>query len=241
MSSSRVESLAARLFEIRERIARAAERSGRPAHAVRLLGVSKTVSAERLAEAIAEGLTDVGESRVQEAEPKLEAIEARVAQGEFPRPAWHFVGHLQRNKARRVATRFDGVQSVDSPGLVKALGRHAGDLGRELRVWIEVNVAGEHQKTGVAVADVPALVDVAAQEPHLVLCGFMTVGPRVESPEAAREAFRAMVTLAERERVRRPELALAELSMGMSGDFEVAIEEGATMVRIGSALFGARD
>jgi pyridoxal phosphate enzyme (YggS family) len=241
VSSSRVDSLAARLSELRERIARAAERSGRPADAVRLVGVSKTVSVERLTEAIAAGLEEVGESRVQEAEPKLDAIEVLCAAGELPRPVWHFVGHLQRNKARRVAARFDGVQSVDSPGLAKALGRHASDLGRELRVWIEVNVAGEHQKTGAAVADVPALVDMTASEPHLVLCGFMTVGPRVESPEAAREAFRAMAAVAERERGRRPELALAELSMGMSSDFEVAIEEGATMVRIGSALFGARD
>jgi pyridoxal phosphate enzyme (YggS family) len=204
------------------------------------VGVTKTVPAERIAEAIALGLVDLGESRVQEAEPKLDAIASRVAGHELPRPVWHFVGHVQTNKARRVAARFDCVQSVDSPRLAETLERHAQDLGRQLRVLIEVNVAGEHQKAGVAPSDVPALVDAVAALSRLELAGLMTVGPRVDRPEDARPAFRTLAGIAERERSRRPEVALVELSMGMSGDFEMAIEEGATMVRVGSALFGAR-
>ena len=124
MGSAKLEGLAGRLEDVRDRIRRAAERSGRAANAVRLVGVTKTVSAERVAEAIAAGLTDVGESRVQEAEPKLDAIAERVARGELRPPVWHFVGHLQTNKARRAASRFDCVQSVDSPRLAEAPLRH---------------------------------------------------------------------------------------------------------------------
>ncbi len=235
------DSIAVRLATIRERIARAAERTGRAPSAVRLVGVTKTVSAERVAEALAAGLSDVAESRVPEAEPKLDLLEARIGKGEFARPTWHFVGHLQSNKARRVVARFDCMQSVDSPRLAEVLERLAAELERKLRVLIEVNAAGEHQKSGVGWDEAAELVDRIAALEHLELRGFMTVGPRVEHPEDARGTFRALAELFERERRRRPELTLDTLSMGMSGDFEAAIEEGATMVRVGSALFGDRD
>jgi pyridoxal phosphate enzyme (YggS family) len=236
-----VEGLAARFVSLRERVARAAERSGREASAVRLVGVTKTVPAERVALGIAAGLRDVGESRIQEALPKLDAIEAGVRAGELELPTWHFVGHLQSNKARRAAARFDWIETVDSPRLAEALDRHCAELGRKLRVLIEVNVAGEHQKAGVAPGDVSELVDGLAGLKHLELRGLMTVGPRVDRPDEARAAFRALARARDAERTRRPELALDELSMGMSGDFEVAVEEGATIVRVGSLLFGARD
>jgi len=217
-----------RLAALRGRIAAAAGRSGRPAGAVRLVGAAKTVPAARLSAAVAAGLSDLGENRVQEAEGKIPAV--------TPRPVWHLIGHLQSNKARRAAALFDCIQTLDSERLAVALDRHVAELGRSapLDVLIEVNVSGEAAKHGVEpalAADLIAAVRRAC--PHLSLRGLMTVGPLVEQPDEARPAYRRVAAMAR-------DAGLAELSMGMSGDFEVAIEEGATMVRVGSALFGER-
>jgi hypothetical protein len=226
--------LAGRISAVRARIAQAAERSGRPAGAVTLVGASKTVPAGRILQAVACGLGDLGENRVQEAEAKIEAVRAAGAGS----PVWHLIGHLQSNKARRAAALFDWIHSVDSQRLADVLDRLAAELGRRPRVLVEVNTAGEASKEGVPPAESLALVEHVARLPHLELRGLMTVGPLVERVEDARPAFRALAGL--REEAARRVGPLDTLSMGMSGDFEVAIEEGATMVRIGSALFGAR-
>ena len=225
MTESRFED---RLAEVRGRIAAAAGRSGRPAGAVRLIGASKTVPAARLAVAVAAGLADLGENRVQEAEEKIPVV--------VPRPRWHLIGHLQSNKARRAAALFDCIQTVDSARLGLALERHLAELDRPapLDVLVEVNVSGEAAKHGAAPGDALALVASLRREcPRLAVRGLMTVGPLVAEPDLARPAYRLLASLAR-------SAGLHELSMGMSGDFEVAIEEGATMVRVGSALFGAR-
>jgi len=225
---------AERLAAVRARIARAAERAGRPAGAVTLVAASKTVPAERIQAAVASGLADLGENRVQEAEAKIAAV--------GPGPVWHLIGHLQSNKARRACALFDWIHSVDSPRLADALDRLAAESGRPPRVLVEVNTAGEAAKEGVAPGEALALVGHVARLPHLELRGLMTVGPLVERVDDARPAFRTLAALLA-EAARGPagqDGRLDTLSMGMSGDFEVAIEEGATMVRIGSALFGAR-
>jgi pyridoxal phosphate enzyme (YggS family) len=219
---------AGRLAAVRERIARAAARSGRPPEAVRLVAASKTVPAGLLAAAVAAGVAELGENRVQEAEEKIPLV--------LPRPVWHLIGHLQSNKARRACALFDCIQSVDSERLALALDRHVAELGRPvpLDVLVEVNVGGETTKHGVVPTAAAGLVDVIrARCRRLSLRGLMTVGPLCERPDDARPAYRMLARLAD-------DAGLAERSMGMSGDYEIAIEEGATIVRVGSALFGAR-
>ncbi len=237
-----------RLSAVRGRIRQAAERAGRTADEVRLVGASKTVAAARVADIVRAGLADVGENRVQEAEAKAPAVLAALGDGgaHGPAPTWHLIGHLQSNKARRAVARFDWIESLDAPELADALDRIAGELGRRPVVLVEVNVAGEASKSGVAPQDAAALVAHAAGLKHLDVRGLMTVGPLVETPDAARPAFqkmRALLVEARRGLEARDDATAArfdQLSMGMSGDFEVAIEEGATVVRVGSALFGAR-
>ena len=215
--------VAANLAAVRARIARAAERARRDPAGVRLIAVSKTMPAALVRAAIDAGATDVGENYVQE------AIDKRAAVGDGAR--WHLIGHLQRNKAARAVETFDCIQTIDSPALAAAVARHAAAAGRTMRVLLEVKLGGEASKSGVPPADLPALLD-AARVSALVVDGLMTVPPPGE-PEAARPHFRALRELAARH-------GLRELSMGMTDDFEVAIEEGATMIRIGRAIFGAR-
>ena len=229
--------LSQRLIELRGRLARAAERSGRPAVAVRLVGIVKTVPAAVVSAAVALGLEDLGESRVQEAESKIAAV-TRASEG--GRARWHLVGHLQRNKAARAAQLFERVHSVDRVELAAALSRHAQAAGRELRVMIEVNVAGTASQFGATPAELARLAAEVAKLPGLRLDGLMTVGPAVERAEDARAVFAGLRGLRDATS-REAGVELPELSMGMSGDFEVAIEEGSTMVRIGRALFGARN
>lgn len=215
--------VAANLAGVRARIAAAAARAGRAPAAVRLIAVAKTKPAALVAAAIAAGVTDIGENYVQE------AIAKRAAAGAGAR--WHLIGHLQRNKAARAVQSFDCIQTLDSAALAAAVARHAAALGRTVPVLIEVNLGGEAGKSGVAPDALPALL-AAARAASLQVEGLMTVPPAGEA-EAARPYFRRLRELAGR-------AGLRELSMGMSDDFEVAIEEGATMVRIGRALFGAR-
>lgn len=223
--------LGSRLNEVLGRIAGAAGRSGRPPGGVRLIGVVKTVPAETVREAVRLGLGDLGENRVQEAADKIAAVGRDAAR-------WHLVGHLQRNKAARALELFDCIHSVDSLELAGALsGRLAP--GRRLPVLAEVNVSGETTKFGVAPEDLERLLEAVAALPGLEVRGLMTVGPAVLAPELARPAFARLRTLREQAE-RTLGRALPELSMGMSGDYEVAVEEGSTMVRVGTAIFGAR-
>jgi hypothetical protein len=197
-----------------------------------LVGVVKTVPAERVARAVALGLSDLGENRVQEAEGKIAAVGPARAR-------WHLIGHLQRNKAGRAVDLFDRVHGVDGLELAEALSRRAVAAGKRLPVLIEVNVGAMASQFGVTPEGLEALVAGVAPLPGLELDGLMTVGPPVERAEDARPVFAGLRALRERAE-RSVGVSLPELSMGMSGDFEVAIEEGSTMVRIGTALFGPR-
>jgi pyridoxal phosphate enzyme (YggS family) len=224
--------LLARLDEVRGRIAAAAARSGRPVGAVTLVGVTKTVAAEAVRVAVSLGLTDLGENRVQEAQAKIREVGRARAR-------WHLVGHLQRNKAGRAVELFDRVHGVDGAELAEALSRHAVSAGRSLPVLVEVNVSGEATKFGVAPGGLEPLLESIAVLPGLRLDGLMTVGAPVDRAEEARAGFARLRALRDRAEQRLGQ-ALPELSMGMSGDYEVAVEEGSTMVRVGTAIFGTR-
>lgn len=215
----------ANLERVRERIARAAERAGRRAEDVLLIGVSKTVEIARIREAVAAGVPALGENRVQEARPKI---------AELGRPVdWHLVGQLQTNKAKDAVELFDVIHSVDRPELARELDKRARQRGRPVEVLAQVNLAGEGQKGGVVPEGLGELLDSVAGFEHVRVRGLMAIPPEAMDPEDSRAWFRTLRKLGERH-------GLAELSMGMSGDFEVAIEEGATMVRIGTAIFGPR-
>jgi hypothetical protein len=225
-------SLGQRLDEVRGRIGAAAARSGRRADAVLLVAVTKTVGVELVREAVALGLADLGENRIQEAQAKITAVGR-------DRARWHLIGHLQRNKAGRAVGLFDRVHSVDDAELAESLSRHAAAAGQMLPVLVEVNVSGEASKFGVAPAELEPLLERVAALPGLGLDGLMTVGRLAERPEDARPGFARLRALRD-DAERRLGLGLPELSMGMSGDYEVAVEEGSTMVRVGTALFGER-
>ena len=182
-------------------------------------------------EAVALGLRDFGENRVQEAEGKVEAVGREAA-------TWHLIGHLQRNKVARALGLFDCVHSVDSIELAEALSRRIV-APRRLPVLLEVNVSGEASKHGVAPEGLEGLLAAAAPLPGLEVRGLMTVGPRVETPDAARPAFARLRELRDRA-ARACGVPLPDLSMGMSGDYEIAVEEGSTMVRVGTAIFADR-
>ncbi len=223
--------VAENLRRVRERIAAAAARAGRDASDVRLVVVTKTHPVELIEEALAAGATEVGENRVQEALPKMEALAGRDVR-------FHLIGHLQSNKAKQAAQHFHVVHSVDSEKLARELDRHAAAAGRRLEVLVQVNISGEDTKSGVEPWAVKALLGVIRENcPALECCGFMTMAPLSDDAEAARVHFRNLRLLSEKF---EPPAARWELSMGMTSDFEVAIEEGATLVRIGSAIFGSR-
>lgn len=229
-------SLRARAQDVRARIAGAAIRSGRSPADVLIVAVTKTVPAAVLREAFALGFTTFGENRVQEARDK------RVALDDLP-ARWELIGRLQTNKVARAVELFARVQSVDSLRLAEELDRRAGEHGVVLPVLLEVNVAGEASKAGFAVADLAAAAAAIARLPHLRPEGLMTVAPLGERAEDAHPVFRELSRL--RETLRKqvpcgPDGGWPELSMGMSDDFEIAVEEGATVVRIGRALFGER-
>jgi PLP dependent protein len=221
----------ARLGLVRERIVAAAERAQRDPRGVRLIAVSKGVDAQRIDAALAAGVTDIGENRVQEAEVKQAAVS---------RPAtWHMLGHVQRNKASKVAALFDVVHSVDSERLLTALAERRDAARAPLTALIEVELTGIDTRSGVSEQEVAPLLRSAETASGLRVVGLMTIAPPGESGEAARPFFERLRLLRDSVQAAtgRP---LPELSMGMSDDFEVAVEEGATMVRIGRAVFGAR-
>ncbi len=214
----------------------AARRAGRDPGAVALMAVTKTVSVERIREAYEAGQRLFGENRVQE-------FAAKAASLQLPGSAWHMIGHLQSNKARKAVELFSAVDSVDSLSLAEKLNAAAQVLGKRLPVLIEVNVGGEEAKSGLA-PDSPQLQELllaAERLPAVEFRGLMTVPPFADDPESARPYFRQLREL--RDRIaghRLPAVRMEVLSMGMSHDFEVAVEEGATCVRVGTAIFGER-
>jgi pyridoxal phosphate enzyme (YggS family) len=227
--------IAERVAAVRERIARAAERAARSAADVKLVAVSKTHPAEAVRAAFAAGVRDFGENRVQEAEPKIAATSDLVAAG----ACWHLVGHLQSNKARRAAALFGLVQSIDSVEIAERLARVGEEAGRPLSGLVEVDLAGEATKFGLKEPELlPALARLRGRA-GLRLEGLMLLPPFFEDPEAVRPFFQRLRALRDRA-LSEGLLARAELSMGMSHDFEVAVEEGATLVRVGTAIFGER-
>ncbi|MBW2289663.1 MAG: YggS family pyridoxal phosphate-dependent enzyme [Deltaproteobacteria bacterium] len=232
--------MADRIAEIRARITAAAERAGRPPESVRLIGVAKRIPAERVAAAVRAGLRDLAENYLQEARTKLTEVRAMLETSGHKCPKWHFIGQLQRNKAGPVASAFDWVQTVDRERLGHELNRRAASAGRSLEVLLQVDLSGEQSKGGVAPDALPTLLAAAAGWPQLKVRGLMAIPAPVETPEAARPAFAQLRMLRDALRAEPGGAGLSELSMGMSGDFEVAVEEGATMVRVGTAIFGAR-
>jgi hypothetical protein len=225
-------SIAENLRTLRQRIEAAAIRVGRRAEDVVLVGVAKTQPAERVAEALAAGLADVGENKVQEARDKVPLLSAPAR--------WHLVGHLQANKANQAARLFDVVHSIDSVGILERLERGAEAAGRRITGLVQVDLAGEPTKSGAGPEDLEAVLRRAASCAGVAVRGLMILPPYDADPERTRPWFRRLRALIEEARARHPGLDLRELSMGMTEDFEVAIEEGATMVRIGRALFGER-
>jgi pyridoxal phosphate enzyme (YggS family) len=224
-----------RVAAVRERIARAAERASRPPGSVTLVAVSKTFPAGDVRAAFAAGVRDFGENRVQEAEPKISALAELAAAG----LRWHLIGHLQSNKARRAAALFDAVQSVDSLDLGRKLAHAAQEAGRVLRVLVQVDLAGEETKFGLPEPQLFGVLEALRATAGVRVEGLMLLPPYFDQAEQSRPFFRRLRSLAGQASVEGL-LAGRELSMGMSHDFEVAIEEGATMVRVGTALFGGR-
>jgi PLP dependent protein len=230
-------SIANNIAGIRERMASAAARVKRDASEITLMAVTKTVEPERIRQAYEAGLRVFGENRVQEFEGKTEAL------SDLKDAEWHLIGHLQSNKAKKAVESFHWVDSVDSLRLAGKLNEAAKQLGRTLPVLIEIKVSDEESKAGIEM-DSPELEDLllgATKLDHLNVRGLMTVPPYTEDPEGSRMYFRTLRDLRDKIMLRRlPGIAMDVLSMGMSHDFEVAIEEGSTCVRVGSAIFGAR-
>jgi PLP dependent protein len=240
-------SIAENIRRVEEKLLAACRRAGRPEGEVKLMAVSKTHPAQAIVDAAAAGLQLFGENRVQEFQQKsleFNGLGIQVAVGADSDSAVHvhLIGHLQSNKAARAAEIFTGVDTVDSLKLAVRLNEAGGKLGRRLPVLLEIKVSEEAAKTGFEPASTE-LADLLERLPdfrHLQMRGLMTVAPLDDNPETARNCFRGLRQLRERFAAQYPGLDFGELSMGMSGDFEIAIEEGSTLVRIGTAIFGSR-
>lgn len=218
---------------VRERIQRAAERAGRRPEEILLLAATKERPPEMIRAAIEAGITDIGENYVQEAQRKKPWVGLPAR--------WHLIGHLQTNKASHALQLFDWIQTLDRPRLAEVLSRRAQALGRRVPLLVEVNLGREPTKTGALPEEVLPLIEQAASLPGLEIRGLMCIPPFTEDPEGARPYFRQLRELAERIAAQGwPQVRMEHLSMGMSHDFEVAIEEGATIVRLGTVLFGPR-
>jgi pyridoxal phosphate enzyme (YggS family) len=226
-------SIADNLEKVMDRIDSAAKRSGRDLPSVKLVVVSKTIGVDRIREAVAAGALILGENRVQEAKEKIEKL--------GPIASWHLIGRLQTNKAKYAVKLFYLIHSVDNLELAKEIDKQAEKIGKVQDVLIEVSIAGEARKAGVASENAVALIKGAAKLKNISIKGLMTMPPFSDSAEDSRPYFKKLRELSEN--VARENIlgvSMKELSMGMSGDFEVAIEEGATMVRVGTAIFGER-
>ncbi|MGZ5446639.1 MAG: YggS family pyridoxal phosphate-dependent enzyme [Thermoanaerobaculia bacterium] len=220
----RADEIRTNVSALEARIAAACARAGRARADVRLVAVTKTFPASDVDHAIAAGMTDVGENKVQEARDKRPSVSGSAR--------WHLIGHLQSNKAKDAVRLFDVIQTIDSVDLAERVARFAESEGKRQEVLVQVNVGEEEQKNGAEIADIPSLVRRVSALPSLHLSGLMAIPPFLEA-EAMRPYFRRLRAL-------RDDLGLPELSIGMTDDFEVAIEEGATMIRVGRAIFGAR-
>ncbi|GFN24060.1 YggS family pyridoxal phosphate-dependent enzyme [Thermanaeromonas sp. C210] len=220
--------------EVRERIARAARKVGRQPEEITLIAVTKNVPVERIKEAVDAGIKELGENRVQELLEK----QAGLAEEDI---SWHLIGHLQRNKVKYVWNRVRLIHSLDSLQLARELEKRAAPAGERIKVLVEVNVAGESSKFGLPVEAVPGFLKELTGFKSLEVLGLMTVAPFVNDPEEVRPVFRRLRELAgEIEALALPGVEMRYLSMGMTNDFEVAVEEGSNMVRIGTAIFGPR-
>jgi pyridoxal phosphate enzyme (YggS family) len=226
-------SIAENLSRIKERMAEASIRSGREPSSVKLVGVTKTVDLDRIKEAVSAGLQILGENYVQEARDKIKELKDRVS--------WHFVGRLQTNKAKYAVKLFDMIQTVDSFRLAQELNRRAQPLGRTVPIIIQVNLASEVSKGGVEPSECLSLIREVSVLENLQIRGLMTMPPFFDQPERARPYFAQLREMSQKIAEAQVEgVEMNELSMGMSGDFEAAIEEGATLIRVGTAIFGER-
>jgi PLP dependent protein len=221
-----------RVEKVRERIAAAALKVGRDPGGILVVAVAKAFPAAAVSEAMAAGIDDIGENRVQEARAKIPEVDAPCR--------WHLVGHLQTNKVRLALQLFDWIQSLDSMKLARELERAGSAFGKQVNTLMQINFTLQPSRSGVAEANFLYFLEQSMSLPHVRIKGFMTMPPFDPNPEVARPYFRRLRELRDAAATRFPELPLAHLSMGMSHDFEVAIEEGATMLRIGTAIFGPR-
>ncbi|MGB9790999.1 MAG: YggS family pyridoxal phosphate-dependent enzyme [Thermacetogeniaceae bacterium] len=219
-----------RIADVYRRISEACQRAGRKRSEVELIAVSKEVGVDHIKEAMAAGLRAFGENRVQDFVKKYEVLGDQVE--------WHFIGHLQRNKAKYLIGKVKMIHSLDSIRLAATLDRLSENQGYPWQVLVQVNVSGEATKFGIAPSELSDFLDELRDMKGIQVCGLMTIAPYCEDPEEVRPVFRQLRELRERMMQEKPWLELKHLSMGMSNDFEVAVEEGATLVRIGSALFG---
>lgn len=216
------------------RIREAARRAGRRAEEITLVAVTKTVGPERIAAAFAQGITHFGESRIQEAQMKIDALRAMKG------IKWHFIGHLQTNKAKAaVAEGFEAIHSLNSIKLLQELERQAERLGKTQKVFVEVKIMGEGSKHGIPEDQLAGFLEEAKKAPHIEVAGLMTIPPFFEDTEKTRPYYRRLRAL--RDEAQKKGISLPHLSMGMSHDFETAVEEGATILRVGTAIFGPRE
>ena len=227
------EMLAANIAAVRASIAAAAQRVGRDVDEITLVAVSKTKPVEMVKIAYNLGITDFGENRVQDALPKIADFHPAGLR-------WHMIGHVQSNKVNKIVGQFDSVQSVDSLHLAQLLQQHAEALGIRLPILLQVNVSGEESKEGIALADAPEVARQILAFPQLEVQGLMTIAPLAKELEEVRPVFRGLRVLRDRLRDELPQYTWQHLSMGMTDDYTLAIEEGATIVRIGRAVFGER-
>lgn len=224
------EALEERIADVYRRITEACQRVGRKSSEVKLVAVSKEISADQIKDALAAGLRAFGENRVQDFMKKYEVLGDQVE--------WHFIGHLQRNKAKYLIGKVKIIHSLDNIRLAATLNRLSEVQGHPWQVLVQVNVSGEATKFGIAPSELSDFLDELRDMKGIKVCGLMTIAPYCEEPEEVRPVFRQLRELKEKMEQEKPWLELKHLSMGMSNDFEVAVEEGATLVRIGSALFG---
>lgn len=216
-----------RLARLTSRINEACHKAGRAPSEVSLVAVTKTLSADTVRAGLSAGLTVFGENYIQEAQAKINEINSSAV--------WHFIGHLQTNKAKYAVRLFDLIHSVDNIKLARELNKRAGSAGRVIPILVQINISGEESKSGVSKDQAEELIHEVLEFPHLKTRGLMTVPPFFEKPDLVRPYFKALREL--KEKIGPP---LIDLSMGMTGDFEVAIEEGATIIRVGTAIFGPR-
>jgi pyridoxal phosphate enzyme (YggS family) len=222
-----------RIEQVTRRIAESAGRSGRDPNDVQLVAVTKAVDTSRIREGIDAGLTVLGENRVQEAKEKVALLGS-------PAVHWHLVGHLQTNKSKLAVQLFELIHSLDSVKLAASLDRHGAALGKQVRALIEINLGGEPDKSGIPPEELFPLLHACLGLSHLTIEGLMAIPPFHRNPQDIRPFFRSLRLLRDQAANAHPDCRLHHLSMGMSHDFEVAIEEGATMVRVGTAIFGER-